>query len=171
MRGELLWHEHGEFLSVHYEVGGHSHFSKGIAWKSVSPKLLCSHIFSCLFSFLCHLDTQGCSGLRSSQDVQWEGVEEGGVRPWLPQNIDISVLFILGARTILLKNAARLKCSIFFFLFDSAVLFQKSKLVLEVKAEFYSMTLCGDIINRNNWISLFFFIAFISICNIRLSFA
>lgn len=115
MRGELLWHEHGEFLSVHYEVGGHSHFSKGIAWKSVSPKLLCSHIFSCLFSFLCHLDTQGCSGLRSSQDVQWEGVEEGGVRPWLPQNIDISVLFILGARTIFLKNAARLKCSIFFF--------------------------------------------------------
>ena len=103
-------------------------------------------------------------GSLSFWDVQWKGMEEGSVRPWLPQNTSISVLFITGVRTIFLRNGVRLKWSIF-FLCDSTVLFQRSKLI------YSNSTLSGVIVNRNTWISLFFFITFLFICTITLSFA
>lgn len=61
-------------------------------------------------------------------------MEEGSVRCWLLQNTGICGFFILGVRTIFLRNSFRLKVSV---LGDSAVLFHRSKLLSEVKAEIF----------------------------------
>lgn len=73
-------------------------------WKIVSHRLLCSHVFSCLFGFLLHLDTQGCNGPFSSWDLQWKRMKEGIVKTWLSQNTGISVFFYIWEKNHILKE-------------------------------------------------------------------